>query len=334
MYCSDDQIHVLHTVNTLGMGGAEQYVIRLSRALADMGIRVTVAAASATSPLRKSLGSDVEYLDLPLIPTDGVLLRHFGNGVRVPHVLSRYIENESVHLVHTYLVASGLWAWVAAHRAGVPVVHTQMHVYENAGPYERLVFRIGELKSLVSVFHGLSDYLSGQLRSEFGVPDDRVRTITSGIDTTLFAPADQSSARRIAGIPQGRFVVGLCSRLRPEKRLDLAIRAHAVLMDTVPDALLVIAGGGSEASNLVSLADDLGIRGSVMFLGEVSQVNQLLPAFDVYLQTTKGPNLGFSALEALACAKPVVIAADSEREMAMGQDTLCGAECGAVVEAS
>jgi len=105
-------------------------------------------------------------------------------------------------------------------------------------------------------------------------------------------------------------------------------------MDTVPDALLVIAGGGSEASNLVSLADDLGIRGSVMFLGEVSQVNQLLPAFDVYLQTTKGPNLGFSALEALACAKPVVIAADSEREMAMGQDTLCGAECGAVVEAS
>jgi len=209
-----------------------------------------------------------------------------------------------------------------------------MHVYQNTGRYERLIYRIGALKSMVSVFHGLSEYLSDELRTEFGVPGDRVTTIMSGIDTDSFVPADQSSARRIAGMLQDQFVVGLCSRLHPDKRVDLAIRMHAVLVDTVPDALLVVAGSGPEESNLVSLAEDLGIRDSVVFLGTVSQVNQLLPAFDVYLQTTKGPNLGFSVLEALACAKPVVIAADSEREMAMAKDTLCGAECGVVAEAS
>jgi glycosyltransferase involved in cell wall biosynthesis len=328
-------IHVLQVVNTLGVGGVENYVVRLSNAIQDSGMRVTLAASSNASQLSNQMNPAVEYLELPLRPASGLrLLRPLEIGTKVQSTIYRYIKGESVHLVHTHQPATGLGAWLAASHAGIPVVHRLTHVYENSDWKERLMYRTSALNSMVSVFYGLSGFLSDELRNQFGVPDDRVMTITSGIDTTLFAPADQYAARRSAGIPEDRFVVGTCARLHPVKRLDLAIRAHAVLTNTVPNALLVIAGSGPEESSLVSLAELLGISGMVMFLGEVEHVNRLLPAFDVYLQTTKGPALGWSVLEALACGKPVVIAADSDREMAMGKDTLCGAECGIVVAAS
>ena len=37
-------MHILHVLNTLGVGGAEQYTVRLSNELVGRGARVTLVA--------------------------------------------------------------------------------------------------------------------------------------------------------------------------------------------------------------------------------------------------------------------------------------------------
>jgi glycosyltransferase involved in cell wall biosynthesis len=65
-----------------------------------------------------------------------------------------------------------------------------------------------------------------------------------------------------------RPVVLVAGRLEPYKRVDLALRAFAAMRK---DAQLVICGSGSGGPALARLADELGIAGSVSFLGHVSE---------------------------------------------------------------
>jgi glycosyltransferase involved in cell wall biosynthesis len=96
----------------------------------------------------------------------------------------------------------------------------------------------------------------------------------------------------------------------------------------------VIAGSGREEENLRHLAANLGIAQYVRFLGYVSDTSKVLPGFDVYLQTTFGPNLGFSSLEALSTGVPLLIAARSQEERAMAEDTLINDKSGWVEDAT
>ncbi len=72
------------------------------------------------------------------------------------------------------------------------------------------------------------------------------RVILNGVDTERFSPGDRIAARRALGLPDQGRIIGIAARLERVKGVDLAIDALA----SVPDALLAIAGGGSERENL------------------------------------------------------------------------------------
>jgi glycosyltransferase involved in cell wall biosynthesis len=65
-------------------------------------------------------------------------------------------------------------------------------------------------------------------------------------------------------------VLSVC-RLEAVKRVDLLLRAFALVLREVPDATLVVAGKGPEDGKLRSLARTLGIDGRVRFLGYVPE---------------------------------------------------------------
>jgi glycosyltransferase involved in cell wall biosynthesis len=133
-----------------------------------------------------------------------------------------------------------------------------------------------------------------------------VRVIYPGVDAVRLCP--DSSVRRWA-TPLLLYV----GRLKRYKRIDVAIRALALLRRELPAAELWVAGSGDDRTRLESVAGRAGVAGAVKFLGRVSEVRKLelyRQAWAVVLPSLK-EGWGITNLEAAACGTPAVAADNS-----------------------
>jgi phenylacetate-CoA ligase len=87
-----------------------------------------------------------------------------------------------------------------------------------------------------------------------------------------------------------------------------AIRALALLRQSLPHASLTLCGAGPEHGRLHQLAAELGVAGAVHFAGTTThaQMAQLYRQADVLLNPSRADNLPNSVLEAWASGVPVV----------------------------
>jgi phosphatidyl-myo-inositol dimannoside synthase len=142
-----------------------------------------------------------------------------------------------------------------------------------------------------------------------------VSVLYPGADVERFRPElDTADIRASFGIGDRPLVVCV-SRLVPRKGQDVLIRAMATIRRRVPDASLLIVGGGPYASALRTMAADAP-AGSVCFAGEVSE--QDLPRYyavaDVFAMPCRTRAGGLEVegwgnvfIEAAACGRPVVV---------------------------
>ena len=141
-----------------------------------------------------------------------------------------------------------------------------------------------------------------------------VSVLYPGADAERFRPdLDPSEIRTRHGVSD-RPVVACVSRLVPRKGQDVLIRAMPAIRRRVPDAALLIVGGGSYREELERMAADAPPH-SVYFSGEVSEDELPLhyAAGDVFAMPCRNRYLGLEVegwgnvfLEAAACGKPSV----------------------------
>jgi phosphatidylinositol alpha-1,6-mannosyltransferase len=144
-----------------------------------------------------------------------------------------------------------------------------------------------------------------------GVP---LELVPPGVDERRFSPdVDGSATRNRLGI-EGRPTVLCVSRLVARKGQDVLIRGFATVRRLVPDAVLVIAGGGPYAERLRAMAFDTP-PGSVVFAGEVpdEDLPGLYAACDVFAMPCRSrwgglevEGFGIVFLEAAATGKAAV----------------------------
>ena len=97
--------------------------------------------------------------------------------------------------------------------------------------------------------------------------------------------------------------------LRPEKRIDLLLAAHARVRSVVPEAELVIAGDGECRPALERQARDLRLDGSVHFLGARTDVDSVLRAADVGALSSDREGSPLLVFECMANETPLVATA-------------------------
>jgi glycosyltransferase involved in cell wall biosynthesis len=131
-----------------------------------------------------------------------------------------------------------------------------------------------------------------------------IRLLPNGIP-----PQERSGTdvRAELGIPPDAFVVGTVAQLRPEKALDVLIRAAAEAAPRIPGMHVVIAGHGPEEESLGALAASLGVNGAVRLLGRRDDVPDLLAAVDVAVCCSEFEGSPLSVMEYMAAGRPVVV---------------------------
>ncbi|HZG04241.1 MAG TPA: glycosyltransferase family 4 protein [Streptomyces sp.] len=177
----------------------------------------------------------------------------------------------------------------------------------------RLLRRIGEGTDTLTY---LGEYTRSRIAAAL-TPEAAARMVhlPPGVDEKTFHPGSGGDAVRARLGLEGRPVVVCVSRLVPRKGQDTLVRAMPRVLAEVPDAVLLIVGGGPYGKELRRLAAETGVAGAVRFTGAVPW--EELPAhygagdvFAMPCRTRRGgldvEGLGIVYLEASATGLPVV----------------------------
>lgn len=128
--------------------------------------------------------------------------------------------------------------------------------------------------------------------------------IANGIDVHANAAA-ADTVRNIHSKSQP--VIGMVARLNEIKDHATLLQAFAHLRDTHPEAELRLIGDGPLRVQLEERANRLGISTHTRFLGERTDVLDLLGEIDVYaFSTTRAEGFGIALIEAMAAGIPIV----------------------------
>ncbi|MFH8475142.1 glycosyltransferase family 4 protein [Streptomyces sp. NPDC018000] len=177
----------------------------------------------------------------------------------------------------------------------------------------QLLGRIGEGTDTITY---LGEYTRSRIATALS-PEaaDRMVQLPPGVDEKTFHPGSGGDLVRARLGLSDRPVVVCVSRLVPRKGQDTLILAMPAILAQVPDAVLLIVGGGPYAKELKRLAEKTGVGDSVRFTGPVpwDELPAHYGAGDVFAmpcRTRRGgldvEGLGIVFLEASATGLPVV----------------------------
>jgi glycosyltransferase involved in cell wall biosynthesis len=263
------------------------------------------------------------------VPPSG--MKRFGKYAMAPAVimeLSRRRDDYDLIFVCGFR-ALGAPAVVTARRLGKTCVLRAETPGEMSGAYASAYRRLPSLmrppfQGLVSARNRIlrrADALvsiSRPITEEFlrsGIRGDRIFEIPNGVDTEVWAPANESvrrSLRAKLGLPADGRIVVYSGKLNKGKGLEYLIEAWQRVSSSHADACLVLVGSGSGQS--LSCEDEIrrevqerGLERSVKFTGFVQDPYDYVRASDIFVLPSENEALPMSMLEAMACALPVVV---------------------------
>ena len=153
----------------------------------------------------------------------------------------------------------------------------------------------------------VSEFLRAETYRAFGCDGCDVAVIPNFISTTEYHPPTDATCRRSLA-PADHKVLVHVSNFRPVKRITNVVRVFAGVRSQIP-ATLVLVGDGPDRDAAEQEVDRLGLQRDVRFLGKVDHVGDILRGADLFLLPSQTESFGLAALEAMACAVPVVASA-------------------------
>ena len=214
-----------------------------------------------------------------------------------------HVRTRRPHLLHSSSLPEDHHAALAAWLAGVPVIHDVQTIMRTASPWDR--WRAARSAKLVCI----SDAIQASL-ARARLPVHRSEVIYSGVDPDLRKQVEGLRIRQELGLG-GFDVIGIASRLSPEKGHEYFLKAAALLKDRFPQARFLVVGGPLYAPHgyedrLKRLAGSLGLDGRALFTGFRRDVLSVMAAMDVLVCAADEEALGRVVLEAMALGKPVI----------------------------
>jgi glycosyltransferase involved in cell wall biosynthesis len=291
-------LRVLHIVLTLGVGGTERLVMELIRRQAGEVIASLCCLDSIGEWGNRLANDGIHVTELGRRP---------GFHPEVSLRIRRTAATAGVDVFHCHHYSPFVYGQLAALLGPRrPVVFTEHgRLYGSTPSWKRKLVNpiLGRAGARVfAVSHDLRAYMISE-----GFPESRVGVIHNGIDPGApSTPGDRHQARRRLGVPSDAEIIATVARFDPVKDLTSLIRAFALIRSQRPLSRLVMVGEGPELDRLILLSQALGVSDAVLFAGFRDDVRALLPALDVYVNSSTTEGISVSILEAMAASVPVV----------------------------
>lgn len=148
--------------------------------------------------------------------------------------------------------------------------------------------------------------LRQQLHRDNGFTLDSMTSIRTGIDLNYYRPLEQSTMRSKLGVAH-RPTIGILATLRDWKGHDQLLDAWITLKNEFPGWQILFIGDGPRRAHLEARVDELGMRDSVVLVGNQDNVPEWLACIDLFVLPSYGEEgVPQGLMQAMACGKPAI----------------------------
>ncbi|HCF95764.1 MAG TPA: hypothetical protein DEW46_11930 [Verrucomicrobia bacterium] len=294
---------VLHAITDLEVGGAETLLTAVLQRLRPRLDQIHVAYFYGNSWIPNQLAQQ------------GIVVHKLPSAYKADPrgvwALCKLIRKIRPDILHSHLI-QGDWAASVARtlaRSRCPHISTKhnLHYFKgHPGWTQGVDARFNRrLSAMITVSQAVAEDYQAQCR----VGTDRIRVIPNGIDLDRFSTPEtpRAETRRALAIPEEAPVLITVASLTAQKGHTVMLQAIEQLVDTFPNLIWVIVGGGKLKDQIEALADRPATRRHCRFLGNRQDVPDLLHASDLFVLPSLWEGFGIAALEAAAAGLPLVL---------------------------
>jgi glycosyltransferase involved in cell wall biosynthesis len=279
-------------IDSLETGGSERQFAAVAGSLDPESFRVRLGCIQKRGAFLEGLA------EMPQFPLGKSL---YGlQSMKTRYRLLRQLRKNNIAVAHAFDFYTNLTLIPAARMAGVPVViGSQRQLGDLLTPAkaraQEMAFRF--CHAVVCNSHAAANRLV-----EGGLSRSRVAVIGNGLPPAAFAKTAPALPRR-----PGLLRVGMIARMNTaSKNHRCFLRAAARLQGRFPEVEFVLAGDGPLRPELEREAENLGLKGHVLFLGDCRDIPAVLASLDISVLPSASESLSNAILESMAAAVPVV----------------------------
>lgn len=294
-------MNIVHVVENLERGGLERVVVDLASAQQEAGHACRVVCLFGRGMLAADLsrrGIGVEACG-----------KKGGFDVVAMLRLRRALSTGGGDVLHTHNATAHYHAVLAATGLGFSRVVNTRHGMGASDPASRRERRFRASMRRTDAVVAVCEAARSKLELQGVAPRGRLVGIANGIDTGRFGPAGRESGQKLRdelGLAPGTRIVGTVGRLDPAKDQHGLVRAFARIRAQAAPVALVVVGDGPLRDSLGDLARSEGVAEDVHFLGDRSDVADILRGLDLFVLSSVTEGYSIALLEACATGLPIV----------------------------
>lgn len=297
------ELRILHTNFLRGWGGQSNRILLLCRGLRECGHFVMISAPADSELIRRARIADIPVFENIEFRRGFHPLSLHSDARKLKHLFAKY----QFQIIHTH-GSQDSWASALAFRkkgTGSPIIIRTRH---NLFPIKDHIFN----RWLYGRFFDHIICISRQIKDDCSakpyINEEKLSVIHSAIAPEKLRPVsegEKSHIRQKLGI-QDELVVGTVARLRPEKGLDVLLRAMQSVVKKINSVKLLIVGEGSMKETLIEETRRLSLAEKVIFAGFWADTTPLLDVMDIFVMPSLTEGLGTAVMEAAARGLPIV----------------------------
>ena len=284
-------VDFLRTTNA----GTERQLKYLLNSLRERGYGINLISLQSSEFL--SRGATRVFPGMPLMTLGAS--SDVSRSVRSIVRLALILRETKPDIVHTFFPSANTFGILAGKMAGIKtLISSRRDMGYNLTARDILLLKIANRFASAVVSNSFA--VRDRAMKLEGISSSKAKVIYNGIPSD--GEEDQGKY-----FQKKRDVVGIVANLnRSVKKVDVFVKAAALVVRSRPDTSFWIIGDGHLRRNLERLALELGISGKTQFFGRRDDVISLVREFSVGVICSESEGLSNSIMEYMAAAVPVV----------------------------
>lgn len=297
------KIKILMLIDEAKMGGGQQHLLWLAQKLDKSKFEVEAACEP-----QGYLVDELKKISIKVYPIN------ISNRPSISSLMAtkKLLEKVSPAILHTHGGTAGFYGRLASifNFKGV-VIHTYhgIHYLNSGWTLLKIIYRLVD-KFLL----GFTDCTICVAQNDFElglkagvVKNNKAVVIHNGIDVEKFSNFNKDTDYKIRIKPEkDSIIIGSVGRFHFQKGYKYLILAAVTVLKSFPKVKFVLIGDGELRFDLETLAKKNNVYNSFTFLGNQTNVIELLLQIDIFVLPSLWEGLPLALLEAMAAKIPVV----------------------------
>ncbi len=293
-------VRVLHILQRMEAGGTQALLMNLYRNIDRSKVQFDFMVMYRS---KEFYDDEIESMGGKIYRAS---VREDFNVFRFMRYLDDFFKNHKEYkIVHVHAYTIGWFCLRAAKKHGIEVRIAHSHNNETVHDIKWIPKMIMQKLYLL---HATDLFACSDAAGKYLFRGESFTVLKNAIASRTFIHNEQfdKEVKTELGILPDTFVLGHVGRFHPQKNHSFLLEVFSEVKKKNPNSVLLLIGSGDLESAIQHRIEELGLKDSVMLLGNRSDMHRLYQAMDVFVLPSLFEGLGIVAIEAQAAGVPCV----------------------------